>query len=105
MHQHETLQQNDDERLNGEWQKEVAISNRYEKNRPEFIKMLETFEVMCDDHLGGIKTSRFLVELASDNVRAVQGAPYEADPTARQVCANETDGILKKDITKLVKAE
>lgn len=41
MHHHETSQTNDDDHLNNDWAKEVAIAYRYEKQRPKFLNMLE----------------------------------------------------------------
>lgn len=42
---HETVQQNDDDPTNNDWQEVVTIAD-YEQRRPEFSKMLEEFEYM-----------------------------------------------------------
>lgn len=72
------------------------IADRYEMNRPEFLKMLEEFEDMWDSSVGRIKPSRLQIELAPDKFRPVHSAHYQTGPTASEFAADKMDRILKK---------
>lgn len=40
MHEHDTGQRNDYDRLHNDWPGKVTIADQYEKHRPEFLKQL-----------------------------------------------------------------
>lgn len=46
IHQHNSVQQNDDGRLNNHWREKVTFAGRYKNLRPELLKMLEEFEAI-----------------------------------------------------------
>lgn len=83
MRPHEAVQKNFDDRLNKNRRKEVSIVNRYEKQRPEFLKTPEELEDMWDGHLRQIKISRHQIKLASDDIRPRHSANYRTEATAR----------------------
>lgn len=82
VHQRETVEKNDGNRLNNGWPKEVKIIDRSEKHKLEFLKMLEELVEMWDCYLGRSRTSRYRIDLATDDVQSVQSVPYFAGPTA-----------------------
>lgn len=53
---------------------------------------------MWDGHFGLITASGNSIKMASDDVKFVHSAPYQAGPTARQFTANEIDRTLKERI-------
>lgn len=51
MHQHETVQKYDDDRLKNDWRKETTSVDKYEKHRPEVLEMLEEIDDIWVGHL------------------------------------------------------
>lgn len=95
MHQHEIVQQHDDERRNSSLRGEVTIADRYEKHRIRFVKMPEKLGAILVGHLVQIITSRHRANLISSDVWAVQSVPYQAGPAAKQFLANEREKRCK----------
>lgn len=105
IRQDETVQENDDNRLNKDWREELTIANRHNKRRLEFLKILEEFEDMWHGNLRRIKTSKDQIELTFDDVRPVYIDFYRAGPTVTNFAANKLDHMLKEDIMKPAKTE
>lgn len=103
--EHDTVLQNDDDRLNNYWREKMTIAYQYVKHRPAFLNMREIFEDMWNSYLERIMTSKQEIELDSDNVRPVQNGSYRAIVTARTFSANEIDRMLKEYIIEPAKTE
>lgn len=57
MYPHGTVQQHNAEHLNNNCREEATIANRYNKHRPDFLKMLEVFGAIrdvSDDEINGV---------------------------------------------------
>lgn len=53
---------------------------------------------MYDGSLERLETSKLRFDLDADDVQPVNSVPYQARPTSRQFSANETDGMLNRDL-------
>lgn len=60
----------------------MIIVDKYEKHKLKFLKMLEELEVMWNDHLGRMTTSRHRIELICDDFPPVQSVSYRDRPSA-----------------------
>lgn len=61
------------------------------------MEMLKEFERMCDVNLGSITVSKHRIDLLNDKIRPVYTVPYRAEPTARQLAAEEINRVLTEE--------
>lgn len=92
--------QNDDDRLNHDWRKEMTVADRYKKHKLEILKMLEAYKAVLNGQLGQIKTKKHRNELASDGFQPEHSVLYKAGPTAGHFAANEIGRMLRKEIAQ-----
>lgn len=67
--------------------------------------MLEEVRATSESQLGRIRHLMHVIELASDDIRPAQGAPYRAGSTAIQFAANVIYIMMKEEIIEHVTTE
>lgn len=71
MQYQEAVKQHDYDRPNQNWRDEMTILDKYEKAKPEFLKLLVALEDTCDGHPWRLTTARHRIELTHNDVRRV----------------------------------
>lgn len=95
---HDTVQKQDDEYLKRNWDDEVTIADKYEKCRPEFLKLLGELEDIRESHLRQTAPARHSFEVVQNRVSPDCSAPYKTSAKTRLLAATRIDQLLLQDV-------
>lgn len=105
MKQDETFQQENDERVNWNWRDEVTVPKKQQHYRPNFLKLLQKLDGMCNCYLRRITIEKHCIDLAHNLVHPVQNALYRVRSKSGKFAAAKTDRKLREDSIEQVTTE
>lgn len=95
MKEHETVELNDDDCLNNEWQEELTIPDKYKEQCPKLLRLMDEFADLWHERLGRSKAAKHCIELTDNHVRSVHRTAYRARTTTIEFAVIEIYKLLQ----------